>query len=148
LATGAPHPPSEGKAYAPEDWPVPGWRPSTPRVTAATFDEVLQLHPAVAVHFWAVWDGHDVTMDRRIRAVQPQFAGRIHFVSCDTDEPENRALCERCDVANIPMLAVFVGGEVRLPVRGLPSPDDLAKELEERLAAPDRPAKRRLFWRK
>jgi|SRR5580692_3374430 thioredoxin-like negative regulator of GroEL len=112
--------------------PIPDWRPSTPPVTSATIDDVLHSQSCVVVHFWAVWNGHDPLMDRVIQEVRPRLAHRIHFVSCDIDADVE--LSRRCEVANVPFLAVFVDGTRQRPVIGLRTPDGLAAELETRLA--------------
>jgi thioredoxin family protein len=72
-------------------------------------------------------------MESAIQEVGPRFAERIHFVSCDSDaEP---GLCRRCEVSNIPFLAVFIGGRKQTPIVGLNTRDALAAQIELRLAA-------------
>jgi thioredoxin-like negative regulator of GroEL len=108
------------------------WRPSTPPVTDATIDDMLRSNPTLLVHFWAAWNRHDAVMDRAINEVRPRFADRIHFVSCDVDS--NVAFAKRCEVANVPFLAVFVRGQQRRPIVGVKTLEALAAELEMRLS--------------
>ena len=110
--------------------PIPGFRPSTPTVTAATIDHALGTHRVVVIHFWAEWNGVDVPMDQCIQEICGHFDA-ILFVSCNVDSPENTALCKRCKVANIPFLAVFVAGEQRCGIMGLRTTDELKTELEK-----------------
>jgi thioredoxin-like negative regulator of GroEL len=126
--------------------PIPGWIPSTPAVTPACFDGLIAEQPAVAIHFWAPWNASDPTLDRSIQAIAPEFVERVCFRSCNVDLPENQDLCERCGVANVPFLAVFVRGQQRRPISGARSPAQLAKELTARLSLdiPTRPWWR--FW--
>jgi thiol-disulfide isomerase/thioredoxin len=123
--------------------PIPGWKPSTPAVTGRELSVLTQRYPAVAVHFWAEWDAHDVAMDERVQAVADQFRGRVHFVSCDVDLPENRELCERAQVVNVPLLQVFVGSRACQAIVGVRSAEDLALEIEKRLREP---SDRRPWW--
>jgi thioredoxin 1 len=88
--------------------------------------------PAVVIHFWAPWDGHDPLVDRSIQAVAAELADRVCFRSCNVDVPANFPLCKRCQVINIPFLAVFVGGQQRRPIIGALPPVQLEKELAAR----------------
>ena len=107
------------------------WRPSTPAVTDGTVDDVLRSHPNLLVHFWADWDRHDVAVDRIIQEVQPRFANRLHFVSYDVNA--NASFAQRCRVANVPFLAVFVNGREMRPILAINTAEKLAAELEQRL---------------
>jgi len=123
--------------------PIPGWIPSTPAVEAASFQELLTEHPAVAIHFWAPWNGHDRLLDRSIQEVAVEFAGRVQFMSCNVDLAENQPLCKRCKVLNVPLVAVFVQGQLRRPILGVIPPAQLARELVARLT-PDGATRR--WW--
>lgn len=112
--------------------PPSGFRPFTPSVTARSIQEVLHANPVVVLHFWAAWNRLDFQMDSCIAKLHEDYAD-ICFVSCDIDSPGNAALCERCEVANIPFLALFVDGERKRGIMGLRAIDELRKELEDRL---------------
>lgn len=114
--------------------PVPGFRPSTPAVTGKTYAKVLTEHSVVVIHFWADWNGVDVPMDASIRDIKTKIEGRIHFVSCDIDSPDNLDLCKRCNVVNIPFLAIFVDGHQKRGIMGLRPADELADEIGKRLS--------------
>lgn len=124
---------------------IPGFRPSTPPVTAATIDHVFGTHRVVVIHFWAEWNGVDVPMDQCIQEVRGHFDD-IHFVSCNVDSPENTALRERCKVANIPFSAIFVSGEQRRGIMGLRTADELKTELEKHSNEANTKRRRWHFW--
>jgi thioredoxin-like negative regulator of GroEL len=121
--------------------PIPGWTPATPAVDPSSFDELVAEQPAVAIHFWAPWNAHDPTFDDSIRAVAPEFAGRVSFRSCNVELPENLPLCLRFGVNTVPSLAVVVRGQQRRLIGGALPPERLAKELTARLSGeiPTRP---------
>ena len=113
--------------------PLPGWRPSTPEIIGSEINVLTQRFPAVVIHFCAGWNSHDRTMDRMIVAIQEQSEGRVSFVSCDTDLPENANLCRRCRVVNIPALGVIVASEAQRTIIGLRQTAQLVGEIESRL---------------
>ena len=126
--------------------PIPGWRPSTPAVGGRALDELVQQHPAIAVHLWAPWNGVDPLMDRSIQAVASQLAGRVYFVSCDVDTDEGAELCRRWGVVNVPALAVLLSGELRRFIVGYLPPEHLAGEIESRLRDPEGRKRWWAFW--
>jgi hypothetical protein len=127
--------------------PIPGWRPSTPEVTGVDVDAVIKSFPAVVVHFWAPWNGSDPPMDCELQKVREHFGDRVHFVSCNVDLEENLKFCWRCNVWNVPFLAVFIGGEQRRSIIGLRTADELIEELELRVEGRDRAPSWWKFWR-
>ena len=127
--------------------PITGWKPSTPPIASEELSELVSQHSAIAVHFWASWNGIDVLMDESVRAVIGQFEGRVYFTSCEIDLPENRELCDRCRFENIPAMGLFVGNQVSRPIIGLHSAEQLTREIEKRLAEPNQPKPWWAFWR-
>ena len=127
--------------------PIRGWRPSTPEIVANDFPRLASSHPALAIHFWAAWNGVDPPADRNIQAIAGRFAGRVHFVASDVDHAENRPLCDRCRIANVPTVALFRGEVLQGLVVGLREPNQLAAEIQELLR--ERPSIQwRKFWRR
>lgn len=80
--------------------PERNWRPSAPEVRGQDVDELCLQHAALAIHFWATWNRVDREMDRSIQNIVDQFAGRLWFVSCEIDLPENIELCQRFGASN------------------------------------------------
>lgn len=118
--------------------PIPGWRPSTPAVGGRALEELLRQHSAIAIHFWATWDGHDPGMDQSIREIAERFAGRVLFLSADIDLEENRDLCRHFRIANIPTLGVLRSGRNPTLIVGYRDPEHLANEIETRLNEPEK----------
>jgi thioredoxin-like negative regulator of GroEL len=124
--------------------PIPGWRPSTPEVRGLRVEDLVQQHPAVAIHFWAPWNGYDPLMDRSIQSISGKFAGRVVFVSCNVDLGENGELCQRCGFKNIPALGLLVSGHQPISEIGYRDPEKLAGVIESWLKEPER--KRKPSW--
>lgn len=112
----------------------PPARVTLPEVTGPTLDAELAAHPAVVVHFWAVWNGHDTTMNRHLEAIRARFAGRAAFFSCNIDREENWELCYGLRILNLPWLVVYVAGVPQMSLCGCRDPETLAVEIEARLA--------------
>lgn len=112
----------------------PPARVTLPEVTGPTLAPELAAHPAIVVHFWAVWNGHDTTMNRHLEAIRDRFAGRAAFFSCDIDREENWELCYGLRILNLPWLVVFVAGMPQASICGNREPEVLAAEIEARLA--------------
>jgi hypothetical protein len=127
--------------------PLAGWTPSIPDYHGEAIEELIQRHPVVVVHLWAIWDSYDKPLDEAIDAVKDRFSGHIIFASCNTDLPENVDFTRRCGVVTIPYLALFFSGRLRYGLVGLRSADQLASDLDYALSEPKRPARRWAFWR-
>lgn len=121
--------------------PIPGWKPSTPEVRGLTIEQLLHEHPAIAIHFWAPWNGYDPPMDRSIERISGRFAGRVVFVSCNVDFVENRELCQGCGFKNIPALGLLASGHEPISVIGYRDPEILAGVIESWLNKPERKRK-------
>jgi thioredoxin-like negative regulator of GroEL len=95
-----------------------------------TIEKLTQQRPAVAIQFWAPWNGTDPLMDRSIQIISGRFAGRVVFVSCNVDREENGELCQRCGVKNIPALGLLISGHQPVSIIGYRDPETLAGEIE------------------
>jgi thioredoxin 1 len=110
--------------------PIPGWKASTPPVFGPTVESVLTDHHAVAIHFWATWNGVDPPTENALVEIAKELAGRLHLASCDIDDPENVEFCQRCGVANIPTVIIFIGGKLRKLIVGFNGPDQLKAQIK------------------
>jgi hypothetical protein len=118
--------------------PIPGWIPSTPEVRGGAVDGLAQRHLAIAIHFWAPWNGSDPPMERSIQAIAERFAGRVAFFSCNVDLEENIELCKRCHIATVPTLVIWASRELKPPIIGWqPEQEKLAAAIESRLREPE-----------
>jgi thioredoxin-like negative regulator of GroEL len=108
------------------------WRPRTVPVTA---NDLVQC-PVLVLHYWAIWNLHDRTMDDLLLPFQQEYAGRVCFRSCDTDRAENRTFIH--GIANIPALGCFIRGRWRKSIVGLRPVEQLRLSFDQLLD--DRPS--------
>ena len=119
--------------------PIAGWIPSTPEVRGADVLDRLKRHAAVAIYFWAPWNGADPLLDRSLQAIAERFKDRVVFYYCNVDLAENHELCQQCGLANVPTLANWVSGDLRRLIVGCRESDQLAVEIESQLAPQSKP---------
>jgi len=101
------------------------WQPSTTRVLPDEFDEVVAGHNVAVFHFYASWNGYDVTMDQMLREIADTYKDRIFIGSIDTDDRENYEKCKELRILNLPAIAAFVNGRHFETVIGLLSQESL-----------------------
>ncbi|MFN7447855.1 MAG: thioredoxin family protein [Pirellula sp.] len=116
--------------------PIRGWKPTTPPLTASNFEAVCDTHRNVAIHFWAEWNGVDPPFDRAIRKLPSEISALVHFMSCDTDDPQNDSLCKLFAIGTIPSLAIVVNGKFDSLIVGQRSSEELVPELINRFSLP------------
>jgi hypothetical protein len=107
---------------------LPNWHPTAPAVTDADFLSC----PVVILHYWAVWNWGDVDMDIRLALLRREYADRICFRSCDTDQEANQRFV--AGVGNLPALGCFVGGKWMQTLIGLRSEQHLRAAFDPWLA--------------
>src|SRR4051794_8395109 len=90
---------------------------------AADFDVMERL----AVHFWAVWDRHDVPYDRTLDGLRQAVEPGVLIRSCDTEGPLGTELAERIKIRNVPALAFFRNGIHVETVIGVRPEDELRR---------------------
>ncbi len=111
--------------------PISGFVPKSPPVTGDSIKTVLAAHSIVVVHFWAVWNGADPPMDEQLETVAKRLPFKIHFVSCDVDDPECSTLRQDLEITNVSFCAIYVNGEFRSGIMGLVATDELILRLIE-----------------
>ena len=102
---------------------------ATSKVTAANFDEVvLQSNTPVLVDFWAEWCGPCRAIGPILEDISNEYGDNIKIVKLNTDEESSIAI--KYGVTSIPMLNVYVNGEVVKTIIGAKPKPALLKDLE------------------
>jgi thioredoxin 1 len=71
---------------------------------------LLQTHPALVVDFWAEWCGPCRRVGPVIGELAQEFAGKVTFGKCNTDE--NQQLAMQLDISAIPNIVFFSHGRM------------------------------------
>jgi thioredoxin 1 len=102
---------------------------ATSKVTAANFDEVvLKSSIPVLVDFWAEWCGPCRAIGPILEDLSNEYGEKLKIVKLNTDEES--AIAIKYGVTSIPMLNVYVNGEVVKTIIGAKPKPALLKELE------------------
>lgn len=110
---------------------VEPWQPVSPALSAASFHPTLAPIALAVVHFWAVWDHLDRTLDARLQSLRPQFEPPFRFFSFDTDPEANWPICREFQPL-VPVLICFrYGKQLGEKKRGLRDEAALATILED-----------------
>jgi thioredoxin 1 len=101
---------------------------SAGKVTAANFDEVvLKSNKPVLVDFWAEWCGPCRAVGPILDEISTEYGEKLTIVKLNTDEES--AIAIKYGVTSIPMLNVYVNGEVVKTIIGAKPKPALLKEL-------------------
>jgi thioredoxin 1 len=102
---------------------------ATSKVTAANFDEVvLKSSTPVLVDFWAEWCGPCRAIGPILEDISNEYGDKLKIVKLNTDEESVIAI--KYGVTSIPMLNIYVNGEVVKTIIGAKPKPALLKELE------------------
>jgi thioredoxin 1 len=72
--------------------------------------ELLQKHPALVIDFWAEWCGPCRRIGPIIEELAQEFAGKVTFGKCNTDE--NQQLAMQLSISAIPNIVFFSNGQL------------------------------------
>jgi thioredoxin 1 len=109
---------------------IKGVKMSAGKVTVDNFDEiVLKSSKPVLVDFWAEWCGPCRAVGPILDEISNEYGDKLTIVKLNTDEES--ALAIKYGVTSIPMLNVYVNGEVVKTIIGAKPKPALLKELAE-----------------
>ena len=102
---------------------------ATSKVTAANFDEVvLKSSTPVLVDFWAEWCQPCRAIGPILEDISNEHGDKLTIVKLNTDEES--AIAIKYGVTSIPMLNIYVNGEVVKTIIDAKPKLALLKELE------------------
>lgn len=79
-------------------------------VDEAHFHEFISRHPSAVIDFWAEWCGPCRRVGPAIEDLSKEFAGRVIFGKCNTDE--NQRLAMQFNISAIPTILFFSNGQM------------------------------------
>jgi len=72
--------------------------------------DALRDHPALVIDFWAEWCGPCRRVGPAIEELAQEFAGKVTFGKCNTDE--NQQLARELSISAIPNIVFFSHGKM------------------------------------
>jgi thioredoxin 1 len=88
-------------------------------LTDATFEQMIQRYPLVAVDCWAPWCAPCLMVAPIIKGLAKDYAGKIVFGNLNVDE--NQRIAMKYGIMSIPTLLIFKNGKlIDRPVGAMP----------------------------
>ncbi len=100
-------------------------------LTTQNFDEAVASDKPVLVDFWATWCGPCRAFGPIVEEVADEFADRLDVYKCDVDEQED--LATRFNIASIPTVVIFKGGDAQETIVGSMSKAELVQVISKYL---------------
>ena len=105
---------------------------AVPAVTDASFDQdVLKSSKPVLVDYWADWCTPCKQLAPIIEELAVEYGDKIDFVKLDTND--NPTTPAKYGILSIPVLQLFVDGELAAEVKGARSKGAILKTLDRYL---------------
>lgn len=105
---------------------------NVPAVTDASFDQdVLKASKPVLVDYWADWCTPCKQLAPIIEELAAEYGDKIDFVKLDTND--NPTTPAKYGILSIPVLQLFVDGELAAEVKGARSKGAILKTLDRYL---------------
>ncbi|MCX6696862.1 MAG: thioredoxin [Methanoregula sp.] len=80
------------------------------RIEQARIAEIFKTHPKLVIDFWAEWCGPCRRVAPAIEELAQEFAGKVTFGKCNTDENPQFAMQMNCSA--IPNIVFFSQGKM------------------------------------
>jgi len=74
------------------------------------FQQFITTHPYVVIDFWAEWCGPCRRIEPVMEELSREFAGKVAFGKCNTDD--NRQLAMKFNIDAIPAMMLFSQGQL------------------------------------
>jgi thiol-disulfide isomerase/thioredoxin len=110
------------------------WSPSSEALNCKEFQACLAENKVVVIHFWAIWDNYDYTMDVTLQELSPRYKDKIKFLAADLDSEINWEIATACRVLNIPALGCYIEGKLHETLIGLRKKKDLGSLFDKWVA--------------
>ncbi len=75
-------------------------------LTHETFSDFVTANRLAVVHFWAVWNGHDVQMRKTLESLADEWSG-VAFGAFECDPPAHWDICRAHQITSLPFVAFY-----------------------------------------
>ncbi|NMB77614.1 MAG: thioredoxin [Methanomicrobiales archaeon] len=99
-------------------------------VSELQFQQFITTHPYVVVDFWAEWCGPCQRIAPIMDELAIEFAGKVTFGKCNTDE--NRRLAMQFNIDAIPAMMLFSKGQLVDRIIGAYPKDAIREKIVRR----------------
>jgi thioredoxin 1 len=79
--------------------------------TLEEYEKLTKTNKFLIIHFWAIWNNHDITAKNILGELEMEFAGDVKFCSLDIDQEIFWELIKNVGAYNFPAFAYFKDGD-------------------------------------